>query len=318
MTEHDYLLKTGAAIKAYLNTLSAVSEAIVDACPEIGTPYGHRIKRLRERLAFDPKPEAIEENAATVKTVLEEYAEAASLVSDRRNTKVRQRLSLMGDHVRKGLLRNIVHANHQAQFAAQLENAERPATPERFQDFIQRESVLLHRLIEEMTKENKQILESLRDELISVDRRISGEVAVDEITGLISAEEAARRIATYRADETPFTQIEFEIVGPTSPDILRQIGVRISSQFRPQDLTTLQGRQTFLVIFHGRATLAQARVPYVIPWVAGTYQREDGEIVEISVQVRFPELEQADLPMNENLAATAPVAWQMQPEIRVH
>ncbi len=292
MTESDYLAKTGAAVKAYLNTLNAIAGSLAEACPEVGEPYEHRIKRLRTRLAFDPTPEAIEESSHVVGRELEDYAERASLVSDRRNPALRQRLSMLEKLIQSTSARNDYYGNRQTYLASQIETCEWPDTPERFAAFQARQAALLRQCIESWTRENASLLTAMRDQLVAIDAKLAGETAVDPVTGLINYEEANRRIEGFKTAGTDFTLISFEILGPATGEVLRQVAIRLSSQFRAQDLTARWGDREFLVIFQGQPEIAEARVGYVAPWVTGSYQREDGEWVEITVKayLHFSEL----------------------------
>ena len=55
-----------SALSGYLSTLAAIADCVGEACPEVGAPYRQRLHRLRNRLAFQMTPDAVEESASAV------------------------------------------------------------------------------------------------------------------------------------------------------------------------------------------------------------------------------------------------------------
>ncbi len=65
-------------VHSYLATLLALSEALETACPAVGGPHQQRLGRLRTRLSFDSKKEAIEASAGVVRAELRDFAAKSS------------------------------------------------------------------------------------------------------------------------------------------------------------------------------------------------------------------------------------------------
>jgi GGDEF domain-containing protein len=92
-----------------------------------------------------------------------------------------------------------------------------------------------------------------------------------------------RRIHAASTDGPAPVLIRFEIGGPVPDDAARQVGARVASQFRYNDLVCRWSEREFLVLFQGPFEVAQVRSGQVAPWVAGRYLLDNGEIAEIRI-----------------------------------
>ncbi len=292
MDTQDHLSTLGKAVAAYLSTLTAISECVAEACPEVGKPYAQRIERHRTRLSFDPHGAQIYESSSAIHAELKEYAASAASVLRRQSRELRQGLLAMDEIVQNFQRRNDYYASQLRQVAAQLEDLA-AWDRERLNEVVNAHAANLRQSIESMAREHASLLSSMQREMADVDARLAGELAIDPTTGLSNRKEAERRIATLKTANKDFTLVNFEVLGQATGEVLRQVAVRLASQFRPQDLIARWDDREFMVIFQGPAEVADARVKYIIPWVAGKYDREDGEKVDITLEVRVPQPELA-------------------------
>ena len=67
-----------AATHAYLTTLLAATDCMVDTCPDIGMAFKRRWARAPQRIGFEPTAEALETSSRAVVSDLKAFSEDAS------------------------------------------------------------------------------------------------------------------------------------------------------------------------------------------------------------------------------------------------
>ena len=276
-----------ASVDCFLSSLLAMANCVGGACPEIGGLYRHRLTRLRSRLAFDSSPDALEEGTRAVAAELNEYAQKASRYVELHGIELKAALVALEDVIRSLAQRQDFYAARLRQFAAQMETTEYPGDPDRLQEVIALQSAGLRNCVESMSHEGHSLVCRMQDELIAVERRLTDAKVTDPITGLMSRREMERQIETRKsAGENPIL-IEFHLSGKITDEIARQAGARLASHFRHKDFVSRWTENQFLVLFQGPAEIVQSRVDQIVPWVAGRYLVEDGDPVQVGVDVQI-------------------------------
>ena len=288
-TNTDPAASLHATVNSYLSTLLAVAECLGNACPPVGGPYRHRLNRIEKRLEFDASlglsselnpelsQETIEETCDKVARELEDYsAKAAAYL---RCHEVELRTAASGLEELVGAL-----AQRQDFYAAQLlQLAEGVGSPA-----VGLPAAGLKACVESMHRESRSLVAQMRGELAAVEQRLTEFEITDPVTGLTNRREMERRIHVESADGQTPVLIRFDLGGPVPEDAARQVGARIASQFRYNDLVCRWSEREFLVLFQGPPEVAEERAGQVAPWVAGRYLLDNGEIADIriaSVQV---------------------------------
>ncbi|HXP88563.1 MAG TPA: hypothetical protein VN841_27785 [Bryobacteraceae bacterium] len=266
-TDTDPVASLHAAVNSYLSTLLAVAECLGSACPPVGGPYRHRLSRMEKRLAVDASPEYIEETCAKVAQELEDYAAKAAAYL--RCHEVELRKAAAGVEEIVGAL-----AQRQEFYAAQLlQLAGAAGLP----------AADVKACVENMGHESQSLLAQMRGKLAAVEQRLSEFEITDPVTGLTNRREMERRIRAASAGGPAPVLIRFDLGGPVPDDAARQVGARVASQFRYNDLVCRWSEREFLVLFQGPLDVAQVRSAQVAPWVAGRYLLDNGEIADIRI-----------------------------------
>jgi hypothetical protein len=298
MSQDDPLKVLHIAVNCYLSTLQTVADSLAQACPAMGGPYRHRLSRLRTRLAFDANPEALEESCAIVETEIKEYAQKTAAFVDRHGVELRRGVSGLEEIVQTLSLRQDFYGSRLRQFAKQMEATAYPTEPEHLAEVVALQAAGLLSCIESMNQESQSLLERMRDEMAQVNRRMAEVEITDPVTGLMNRLEMERRIA---ASDAP-TLLLFDLFCDLPDEIAQQVGARLASQFRYNDLISFWTAHQFLVMFQGSSETARWRSEQILPWIAGRYLLRSGATQEVAAEARLvspeeiAELEIAETP----------------------
>jgi GGDEF domain-containing protein len=277
-----------AELNCYLATMLAAANAIAAACPEVGAIYRHRLTRLRARLAFDSAPDALEESRRVVEAELKEYATEAAAYSVHHAGELRAALGALEEIVHTLVLRQDFYAARLRQFARQMELAE---YPHEVREVVALQAAGLLSCVESMSHETQSQMTRMRGELADAEQRIKEAAKADPATGLMNRRELERRIEMVRASGGNPVLLHFHLTGPVTEYVTQQVAARLASQFRHKDFISRWSDTDFMVLFHGPAEIAEARAQRIVPWVAGQYVVEDGQSVQVGVEVGMPESE---------------------------
>jgi GGDEF domain-containing protein len=124
-----------------------------------------------------------------------------------------------------------------------------------------------------------------------MENRIKDAAMTDPLTGLMNRREMERRIEAFKATGATPVLLHFHLTGPVTVGVMQQVAARLASQFRHQDFISRWTDTDFMVLFRGPLEIAQARSEQIVPWVAGRYALEDGQSVEVGVEVAMLEPE---------------------------
>ena len=292
MTEDQQRDAQNAALNCYLAALLAAANAMAQACPEVGGIYRHRLTRLRARLAFDSSAESIEESRSAVETELREYGAEASAYARHHTGELRAALGAVEEIAHAMAQRQDFYATRLRQFARHMETADYPASPEGVQEVVALQAAGLLSCVESMNHETHSLATHLRDALAGVEQRIKEASLSDPLTGLMNRREMERRIEALQAAGKNPVLLHFHLTGPASGEVTPQVAARLASQFRHKDFISRWNETDFMVLFQGPVEIAQSRAERIVPWVAGRYTLEDGQSVEVGVEVALlsPEL----------------------------
>jgi len=286
-----HLLALHTAVNCYLSTLETVANTLGNACPQIGGLYRHRLSRLRTRLAFDSSPAALEESCDAVEVELVEYASKAGAYVDQHGVQLRAALSVLEEIVHTLAQRQDFYGTRLRQFAGQMEAIEYPADPEQLREVVGLQVMGLLSCVESMSHETQSLMARMHNELAAVEQRLRESEVTDPLTGLMSRREMERQIESRKGLGTPPVLLHFQLSGEIGDEIARQVGARLGSQFRHKDFISRWTENEFLVLFQGPAEVAQSRSEQIVPWVSGRYVLDNGDSVQVDVEVNLLEAE---------------------------
>lgn len=280
MAQDDCLSALHAAVACYLATLEIAANALAEASPPVGRPYGQRLSRLRARLAFDSGPAKLEESRQETERELKDYAQRASTYAAEERAELRRALETLQQIARTLAQRQDFYGDRLRRFATEMQS-DRSA-----------EAVDLHvggilSSLESMSNEAQSTLKKMREEMAQLETRLEAIEVTDRVTGLMNRREMERAIAAVKErGETPVL-LMFEFLEELPDAAARQAGERLNSHFRHHDLISRWNNRQFLVLFHGLEETARVRGEQIVPWLEGQYQLGGGAVMEASVEVRL-------------------------------
>lgn len=278
-------------VNCYLSTLETVANAVGNACPPIGVLYRHRLSRLRTRLAFDSSPDAIDESCDAVETELNEYANKASAYLDQHGIQLRATISVLEEIVRTVASREDFYGTRLRQFAAQMEATAYPTDPEHLQEVVALQVAGLLSCVESMSHETQSLVARMHSELAGAEQRLKESEVSDPLTGLMNRREMERQIEARKGMGTPPVLLHFRLIGEINDEVAKQIAARLGSQFRHKDFICRWTEDEFLVLFQGPVEVARTRSEQIVPWVAGKYALDNGDTVQVDVEVKLAQPE---------------------------
>jgi GGDEF domain-containing protein len=283
MTDTEQLSALHTAVTSYLSTMLAVAECVGAACPEVGGPYRHRLKRLRSRLAFDTTPEAMAESNTVVEKELAEYAVRASHYVALHGIELRLTIDALETIVKSLAQRQEFYGARLRQFASQIETTAYPSDAQQMAEMVTLQAAGLVGCVESMNNDTQSLVLRMREELLRVTQRLQDAEVTDRLTGLMNRQEMERQIAQRRASGEEPILVVFELSGDVRDEVSKEVAARLGSQFRHKDLVCRWTEYEFMVMFQGNADIARARTEQIVPWIAGKYPLDNGEFVEIRV-----------------------------------
>jgi GGDEF domain-containing protein len=143
-----------------------------------------------------------------------------------------------------------------------------------------------------MTHEAHSLMTRMHNELAAIEQRLRESEVTDPLTGLMNRREMERQIESRKSAGHAPVLLQFQLTGEINDDVAKQVGARLSSQFRHKDFVSRWTDTEFMVLFQGPAEVAQMRAEQIVPWVAGRYLLDNGDAAQITVEVRLtqPEL----------------------------
>ena len=293
MTEDRQCNAQHAALDCYLSTLLATANALAQACPEVGGIYRHRLTRLRARLAFDSSPESLEDSRGAVESELKEYGTEASAYVTHHTGELRAALGALEEIFHNLAQRQDFYAARLRQFARQMEAAHYPTDSDHLQEVVALQAAGLLSCVESMSHETQSLATRVREELAGVETRIKEAAMTDPLTGLMTRREIERRIQAFQTSGQNPVLLHFHLTGPLSEEVTQQVAARLASQFRHKDFIGRWTDTDFMVLFQGPVEVARARSERIVPWLAGRYPLEDGQSIDVGVDVALLEPELA-------------------------
>jgi PleD family two-component response regulator len=133
-----------------------------------------------------------------------------------------------------------------------------------------------------MNHDTQSMLDHMNAELVAVVERLQEAEVTDRVTGLMNRKEMERQIDLRKAAGQDPVIVVFELSGDVRDEIAQQVAARLGSQFRHQDMICRWTEFEFLILFQGTRETAQARTEQIVPWIAGRYPLESGEVIDIT------------------------------------
>jgi hypothetical protein len=274
-------------VGSYLALLSAVADCVGAACPAVGTPYRHRLERLRTRLEYDlddepPEAEFMQEVSSGVRVQLADFSRQAAVYQDRHDVELRR--------IIEDLFESVAALGSKQEFYC--DQLRRVARPTENGDPAQLGTEVLNS-IDSLRFDWQSLLTKMRSQLAEAERRIAQTATADPVTGLMNRREMERHLSVETFEGRVPTTILFTFDAGLPDEVIQQVAMRLISQFRPNDLIGRWSGNEFLILFRSTPEIAAARTAQILPWVQGRYLAGNGDLIEVHAEGALMEKEVA-------------------------
>lgn len=300
VSQPDTLQALHSAVHAYLATLLAISETLPDACPAVGRPHAQRLARLRTRLSFDSKKEALEAGTQIVRAELRDFAQKSAKHAEV-TAELWQQAAQESFTLSLALFRRQGYfVSRLKDLARQMETQSYPEDPQAVQQAIAGQAAQIVSALDSMHTEAESMLARLQEQIRSAEVQLAQAAVVDRATGLMNRREIERRIEAQRSTGQTVVRLLFSITwegGPRLTDaVMAQAAARVVAQSRPEDLAARWGDHELLVLFQSTPEIAARRSEQVAHSMTGLYYLEGGVAVEVQTTCQVLVDQPAEIP----------------------
>jgi diguanylate cyclase (GGDEF)-like protein len=275
-----------ALSNAYLDTLLIMGRCAAEVCPPLGTGVHETLLRLRRRLAFDPRTQALSDAHAVVENTVRDFGRRAKDHSDRRIAESANLLSLVSQTADLFAARDRSYLELLREVTRKLQTAVSSNDPESAIQQCERITFALTKLTETFQDDSAISLMQLRQELAAYEqRRQTAEetTTIDLITGLFTRKEVEHRIRQSLAIGKQFCILKLGIHefsgfedehGRQGMDLLmRSAAEKLIEQVRPRDTAGQWDPRTFILLFFDcPLENAESRAHQISMWLSGDYK----------------------------------------------
>ena len=275
-----------ALSNAYLDTLLIMGRCAAEVCPPLGTGVHETLLRLRRRLAFDPRTQALSDAHSVVESTVRDFGRRAKDHADRRIAESTNLLALVTQTADLFAARDRSYLELLREVTRKLQSAVTTTDPEAGQRQCERITFALTKLTETFQDDSAISLMQLRQELASYQlRRQQAEetTTIDSNTGLFTRKEIEHRLRQSLAIEKQFCILKLGIHefsgfedqhGIAGMNLLmKSAAEKLIEQVRPRDVAGQWDPRTFVLLFFDcPIENAEIRAQQISVWLSGDYK----------------------------------------------
>lgn len=277
------------ALQCYRGLLLAVARCAVEGNAALGSDLGRALKGLEHRLSVEPSATAVQHTQKQVEAQLQVWGERTADHFKANSDQMRELLIALAKTAEAVGDRN---QNYTSQFREVTKRLEKIAHLEDLSEIRNSVAASVHELrthVEQMTRDNKQIVEQLRSEVSTYENRLKAVenlVLKDELTGVASRRSLEERIQRCIENAMVFSVIMIDLNGfkrvndkyghLAGDDLLHQFAIELQMCTRAGDLVGRWGGDEFVVVLSSDAAGAASHADRMREWVFGKYTIQRG------------------------------------------
>lgn len=288
---------------SYRASLTAVGVGATQICPHLGEDFQRDLLRLRDGLALDSAPEALEQTGKQVEAQIAKWGKTAAEYLQQTAFQVKELMLIVTEAAQTVADRDQRYARQFGEFAEQLSAIGNLEDLAKVRQSLGRSALQLKAYVEKLVEEGDRSVSKLRAELSVYQNRLDEAERVatrDPVTGIANRYRAERqlqfrvercgqdadpRLSVAMFDLDNFKQINDAYGHPSGDQLLAQFAAELRGAFRSTDLVSRWGGDEFLVIVDCTAQEVRDRIEPVRKWVDGEYTiGAGGETRKVSVR----------------------------------
>ncbi len=292
--------KEAILLNCYLDVLLIMGRQAAEICPSVGAGAQETTHRLRRRLAFESRPQDLDEAHDILHGTMRDFGRRAKEQSDERALEFVNLYSLASRTSALQAARDRSYLEQLRDVTRKLQDAAMCLDPEETRRRCEQTAITLTRITELFQDDSSMSQVQLRQELAGFEerRKVAEEAsALDPLTGLFNREEVERRMRDALALGKQFCILKLGVhefsglsdrYGDQINDLLRKSAAdKLSAQVRPRDILAQWDPNTFLLLFFDCSlAVAESRADQISMWLSGDYRLYlDDQIVHADVQL---------------------------------
>jgi diguanylate cyclase (GGDEF)-like protein len=273
------------AVDCYLATFMLLGRYSALLWPHEGAAYQEELVRLRKRLAFEPRPEALEHSLRELERDTEAFERKAAAVLQARDKAMAELIKLAANAADDFELRDQFYLEQLTTARGRIEADLTRKGDQHLRQALNRYLEELRRFTAAMARDGESVFAAFRRQTRAIAEGLEeagADPALDRLTGLASRMVLERQIRERIESGAQFCLLLFDVrelrvvnqhFGKEGGDsVLRQFGHRLVSHVRPRDVVARWGGDEFGVIFDCPLEAATARSHEIAQWMAGRYR----------------------------------------------
>lgn len=303
--------------ESYRASLTAVGVGATQICPHLGEEFQRDLLRLRDGLALDAAPEAMQRTGKQVEEEIAKWGSSASEYLQQTARQVKELMLIVTEAAQTVAERDQRYARQFGEFAEQLSAIGNLDDLAKVRHSLGKSALQLKSYVEKLVADGERSISKLRAELSVYQTRLDEAERVatrDPVTGVASRYQAERqlqfRVERCRADANPrlsvalfdldhFKEVNDAYGHPSGDELLAQFATELRGAFRSTDLVSRWGGDEFLVIVDCPAEEVKERIEPVRKWVDGEYTIHSGtqtRKVSVRASLGIASLQPQDTP----------------------
>jgi diguanylate cyclase (GGDEF)-like protein len=286
----------GETLECYRGLLLAIGRCALLGSPVLGSDVERALKGLESRLSVKSSPSAVRHTHKQVELQLQEWGGRTADQFKANADQVRELLIALARTAEALGDRN---QNYTSQFREVTKRLENIATLDDLSAIRSSVAASVQEMkshVEQMTRDNKQMVEELRSEVSTYENRLKAVeslVLKDELTGVASRRSMEERMQRSIENKQVFTVMMIDLNGfkrvndqfghLAGDDLLRQFAIELQMCTRAGDMVGRWGGDEFVVVLASDAGGATSHMDRIREWVFGKYTIQRGANQEATV-----------------------------------
>ena len=289
---------SAATMDAYRSALLAIGKTALQISPDLGTDLESNLRGIEHRLSVSYSSESVRRTEKQVEVQLSEWGARASSQFKAQAGEVKELLLALAKTAESVGSRDKGYSTRFGELTGRLEKVAH------LKDLTQMRASLVEQVselksnVDQMTKENQQLVAQLRAEVSIYETRLKSfeHLALkDQLTGLANRRSVEERVQWNIENGQEFCVAmidldQFKLVNDkyghlAGDDLLKQFATELQLNTRSGDLVGRWGGDEFVVVLACNLKAAQAHGERVQQWVLGKYTLHSGSKAPIVLQV---------------------------------
>ncbi len=277
-------------LAAYCNSLSAMADSSVDACPPVGAALRESLLALQTVLSANPTAETIAVTGPRVQAELKQWGSGAADYFKKRANEAKEVMIILAQSAEVIGERDQRYVSQLHEFTVRLESMAGLEDLAAIRDQLVKSAGDLKASTEAMADESRKSLTQLRLDVVGYQQRLEHaeeKAGIDPLTALANRRRVESALDLRTRSDAVFSIAILDLNGfkqvndthghSAGDELLTQFATELRSACRPADTIGRWGGDEFIVVLDCALAEATSRMQRIADWVFGEYTIHAGE-----------------------------------------